>query len=169
MTMRRDTRNLDPDERQFLEQHSFELNALRPAALRCPHPDMISAASMGVLLGEEAAGIRAHVTACRFCAALQEGLSETSEEDADPARLDKLWSRVELGRVSKASSLAGPVPLGIAAALLLTIGMGIFYAGLRRQPESQPPSAVETPLPPSFVASASAPQDGAISRLRYGY
>jgi hypothetical protein len=31
MTMRRDTRNLDPDERQFLEQHSFELNALRPA------------------------------------------------------------------------------------------------------------------------------------------
>ena len=65
----------NPVERAFVEKHASAFQAFRDRASHCPHPDLVSAAFMGVLPGDAAATVKTHIGICPLCSALVEGLA----------------------------------------------------------------------------------------------
>jgi hypothetical protein len=124
--------SIDAAEREFLEQNADGLASLRRSAAACPHPDAIVAASMGVLQNEVASSIIRHIETCQLCAALREGLLENHERAATPSNVDDLWQRIQSGLPRRRFRIARPLPLALAASLLLAIGLPFFYKPLER-------------------------------------
>jgi len=134
--------NIDAAERDFLAQNAAGLAKLRQAASGCPHPDAIAAASMGVLQSEVAASINGHIETCKLCGALREGLLESHERAAEISDLGNVWKRIQLGLPRPRFRMTRPLPLALAAGLLLAIGLTFFHNQAERK--AAPPAAIPT-------------------------
>lgn len=151
--------SIDAAERDFREQNAAGLATLRQVASGCPHPDAIVAASMGVLQSEVASGIISHIESCKLCNALREGLLESHEGTPTRSDVDNLWKRIQLGLPRRRFRMARPLPLALAASVLLAIGLTFFHNPVERKaglPASIPVSPA-VPNNPVFALTLSKP------------
>ena len=124
--------DMDPDEREFVEEFSRPIEALAAQMASCPRFDRILASSEGVLPESQQAAVAGHVARCAACQALlRDALASDIEfTDADLARgraralaaqplprartaPHRLWM------LAVAASLAGVVMTGLWARSLL--------------------------------------------------
>jgi tetratricopeptide (TPR) repeat protein len=131
-----------------------ELNALRNAASNCPHPDVVSAAAMGVLPPHYAMEVRAHISRCVLCSVLAEAFeTESATEDAYQHSLDRIRAQISNGRrpgrpfiLQYRGLLASAA---VAAVVIVAVGVGVFLQ--QRGPQQQNAS---TPSEPAITRQA---------------
>jgi hypothetical protein len=139
----------DPNEREFVKTHVSAISALRDHAAQCPHPDVVSAAVMGVLPYEEAAKVNAHVSACSMCSILVEGFAGVSTDDVqaetleDGAAAERLLGKIrkQIGQEKRRARwwLGWSVPRFAAVAAGLIIVAGLVVLSVRWGAPSEPP------------------------------
>jgi hypothetical protein len=171
-------KDIDPSEREFWLRHRSALDLLKDGVAGCPHPDLISAASMEVLPADGSAEIRAHIATCRVCSEIEDSFKDSFRTSIEGAPLNELWKRIEAGK-SPTPRRARLVWAGLAAAVLVAAGLAIVNLPFGRPPDPQPAVAAaqpEAPVPllPLSKAELKLPLDSltwrgseAEQRLRY--
>ena len=86
--------DVEPDERAFLEELHDPLAVLRAHASRCPEPDMLMAASSGVLPEPAAAAVASHLAECPLCRALARDMAGTSPSGPTGKERERIRARV---------------------------------------------------------------------------
>ncbi len=149
----------EPDEERFAQEMSVPLGALRERGRHCPAPDLVLAASAGVLPPELAAEVAGHVAECRLCRALSEDLIATA-----PGPTSEEMERIRAKIRAQAPAPARQVPRRMFAwiwspvpafAVLVVAAAGAFW--LYRAGTLGPPSPPPRVAPPVAAVAAVPP------------
>jgi hypothetical protein len=154
--MRRPLDDQDPNEREFIAGHASAFNAFRDQASQCPHPDLISAALMGLLPGEAAAKVKAHMNVCPLCTMLVEGFSNSSTAGEHDEHEDQLQTTRLLGRIR--TEIANETSaqrwfdwpfarLAAVAATVILVVAGLSIVSTRWMSKPSDTQTVQTALP----------------------
>jgi hypothetical protein len=126
--------DLDPEEREFVQEHAAPISALAARVASCPRLDQLLAAQEGVLPEREQHEVSSHLRSCADCQAL---LRDTLASDLDVGAADvaRLRARVAAGPPARAtaSSPRRPLTLLLAASLAGVVVLGGWAWSLRQQ------------------------------------
>jgi hypothetical protein len=134
MTPVRPLTDMDPDEREFVEEFSRPIEALGARMASCPPFDRVIASREGVLPEPEQAAVAGHVDRCAVCQAL---LRDALASDIE-------FTAADLSR-GRARALAGQPPrparnapnrvwmLAVAASLAAVVMTGLWARSLRQE------------------------------------
>lgn len=138
-------RDFNPEELEFRKQLDPALSSLRSSIGQCPDPDLLVAAESGMPV-ESAECVRRHLAACPICQQLLQDLKgyEFLLSEEEDQRI-----RGKLPQISPRASFWKPIPIAIAAALLLGLaGLWTFW-----------PSTTPKGIPATSQTAQSSPID----------
>jgi TolA-binding protein len=106
--------DIGPDEQELLEEFGTSFDALRANHADCPKPELLLASQAGVLEGEAARNVVAHLEKCGFCRILLRDLTDAELTAARPEEERRVRERVL--KATRASAKAEKEGGGLLAA-----------------------------------------------------
>lgn len=117
--------DIGPEERELLEEFGTSFEALRAKHADCPKPELLLASQAGVLEGEAAGNVVAHLEKCGFCRILLRDLSDEELTAARPEEERRVRERVL--KATRASAKAETADRGLLA---VWFSKGLLVAAL---------------------------------------
>ncbi len=140
-------KDLEPAEKEFVEEFRKSLGALQQRYSDCPRPDVLLAARSGVLPSQSAAVAIRHLEACPMCQSLLRALDQAPF--SEPNEVEEARTRARLLESIRQDSSRSifrwfwrPVPIAVVAAFL-AVFTALVWIPFRVQAPS-PPVAQQT-------------------------
>jgi hypothetical protein len=125
--------DMDPDEREFVQELSPTLDALAARMASCPPFDQVLASHEGVLPEPVQHAVTAHVHECTACQALLHD-ALASDIEVTATHLARGRARVVAGEPSRRVRTASwPSLVAIAASLVAAVAAGLWAFSLRQE------------------------------------